>query len=150
MEKNKEQLKEKKYNSCINDYKVGEKTVCSNEMVVELIAYRNHKDIDVRYEDGYVIEHLSYQSFYQRHCPRPDKKPVLWTIWPHKRMVGRKKRTLNGYRTIIAVNGGLDIDYIDDNGEIVRHGDYAHFRYSNMSIYYNSRKDAEKKRNTAV
>lgn len=73
MEKNKEQLKEKKYNSCINDYKVGEKTVCSNEMVVELIAYRNHKDIDVRYEDGYVIEHLSYQSFYQRHCPRPDK-----------------------------------------------------------------------------
>ena len=43
-----------------------------------------------------------------------------------------------------------DIDYIDDNGEIVRHGDYAHFRYSNMSIYYNSRKDAEKKRNTAV
>ncbi len=62
-------------------------------------------------------------------------------------MVGRKKRTLNGYRTIIAVNGGLDID---DNGEIVRHGDYAHFRYSNMSIYYNSRKDAEKKRNTAV
>ena len=80
MEKNKEQLKEKKYNSCINDYKVGEKTVCSNEMVVELIAYRNHKDIDVRYEDGYVIEHLSYQSFYQRHCPRPDKKPVLWPI----------------------------------------------------------------------
>ena len=65
-------------------------------------------------------------------------------------MVGRKKRTLNGYRTIIAVNGGLDIDYIDDNGEIVRHGDYAHFRYSNMSIYYNSIKDAEKKRNTAV
>lgn len=49
MEKNKEQLKEKKRNNCINDYKVGEKTVCSNEMIVELIAYRN----------------------------RPDKKPVL-------------------------------------------------------------------------
>ena len=93
---------------------------------------------------------MSYQSFYQRHCPRSDKKPVIWPIWPYKRMVGRKKRTLNGYRTIIAVNGGLDIDYIDDNGEIIRHGDYAHFRYSNMSILYNSRKDAEKKCNTAV
>ena len=91
MEKNIERLKEKKHNSCVNDYKVGEKTVCSNGMIVELIAYRNHKDIDVRYEDGYVIEHLSYQSFYQSHCPRPDKNQYYGQFGHIKKWLAEKR-----------------------------------------------------------
>lgn len=51
-------------------YRVREKVVCSNNMIAEIIVYRNHKDIDVRYEDGYVIEHTTYQSFSQRSCSR--------------------------------------------------------------------------------
>lgn len=59
-------------------YRVREKVVWSNNMIAEIIVYRNHKDIDVRNEDGYVIEHTTYQSFTQRSCSRPDKKPVIW------------------------------------------------------------------------
>lgn len=59
-------------------YRVREKVVWSNNMIAEIIVYRNHKDIDVRNEDGYVIEHTTYQSFTQRSYSRPDKKPVIW------------------------------------------------------------------------
>ena len=43
--------------SFVKHYRVGEKVVCTNNMIAEIIEYRNYKDIDVRYEDGYIIEH---------------------------------------------------------------------------------------------
>ena len=52
--------------SFVKHYRVGEKVVCTNNMIAEIIEYRNYKDIDVRYEDGYIIEHTTYQSFFQK------------------------------------------------------------------------------------
>lgn len=40
--------------SFVKHYRVGEKVVCTNNMIAEIIEYRNYKDIDVRYEDGDV------------------------------------------------------------------------------------------------
>lgn len=106
--------------SCAKHYRVGEKVVCSNNMIAEIIAYRNHKDIDVRYEDGYIIEHTTYQSFFQNNCPRPDKKPVIWCRGFNvvKKMIGKKRRTLHGYRTLLNVRNYFDVDYIDDNAKL--------------------------------
>lgn len=101
--------------SFVKHYRVGEKVVCSNNMIVEIIAYRNHKDIDVRYEDGYIIEHTTYQSYFQRSCPRSDKKPVIWCR-------------------------GFDVDYIDDNGETVYHKCFATFYYNNTMLHHHMRK----------
>lgn len=64
MENNKKIIKNEFKNGHINHHKVGEKAVCSNNMIAEIIEYRNHKDIDVRYKDGYIIEHTTYQSFF--------------------------------------------------------------------------------------
>ena len=79
-----------------------EKVVCSNNMIAEIIVYRNHKDIDVRYEDGYVIEHTTYQSFSQRSCSRPDEKPVIWHQGLNvvEKNIGKKNRTLHEHRTL--------------------------------------------------
>lgn len=86
-------------------YRVREKVVCSNNMIAEIIVYRNHKDIDVRYEDGYVIEHTTYQSFSQRNCSRPDEKPVIWHQGLNvvEKNIGKKKRILHGHRTLLNV-----------------------------------------------
>lgn len=34
------------------------KVVCSNNMIAEIIEYRNYKDIDVKYEDGYIYAYV--------------------------------------------------------------------------------------------
>lgn len=128
--------------SCAKHYRVGEKVVCSNNMIVEIIAYRNHKDIDVRYEDGYIIEHTTYQSYFQRSCPRSDKKPVIWCRGFNvvKKMIGKKRRTLHGYRTLLNVRNYFDVDYIDDNGETVYHKSFATFYYNNTMLHHHMRK----------
>lgn len=66
MENNKKIVSDAFGDGHIKHYRVGEKAVCSNNMIAEIIAYRNHKDIDVRYEDGYIIEHTTYQSFFSK------------------------------------------------------------------------------------
>lgn len=58
MENNKKIIKNEFKNGHINHYKVGEKAVCSNNMIAEIIEYRNHKDIDVRYEDGDILSSI--------------------------------------------------------------------------------------------
>ena len=122
--------------------RVGEKVVCSNNMIAEIIEYRNYNDIDVRYEDGYIIEHTKYQSFFQNNCPRPDKKPVIWCRGFNvvKKNIGKKRRTLHGYRTLLDVRNYYDIDYIDDNGETVYHGRFSTFYYKNTVIHHHMRK----------
>ena len=40
-------------------YRVREKVVCSNNMIAEIIVYRNHKDIDVRYEEN-ILEKIKF------------------------------------------------------------------------------------------
>lgn len=87
----------------IKSYRVGESVVCSNEMIATIVAYRSYQDIDVRFDDGLVVEHISYARFFQHGVPHPDHKPV---IWPQnlKKHIGIKKRTLDGYRVLIGVH----------------------------------------------
>lgn len=141
MENNKKIIKNELKKDFAWHYRVGEKVVCSNNMIAEIIAYRNHKDIDVRYEDGYIIEHTTYQSFSRRSCPRPDKKPVIWRQGLNvvKKNIGKKKRTLHGYRTLLNVRNDSDVDYIDDNGEIVYHGSFTTFLYTNILTTHQKR-----------
>lgn len=46
--------------SFVKHYRVGEKVVCTNNMIAEIIEYRNYKDIDVRYEDGYILSNIQH------------------------------------------------------------------------------------------
>lgn len=46
-----------------NDFRVGETTIAKNGMFMEIVAYRSAKEIDVKFEDGYIAKNKSYQSF---------------------------------------------------------------------------------------
>lgn len=117
-----------------NSYRVGEKIVCSNEMIATVIAYRSYHDIDIQFDDGLVVEHISYARFFQGGVPHPDHKPV---IWPYKleKHIGLRKRTLKGYRELLAVHDDRTIDYIDDDGTIVHNGLKYDFLWDGMHFF---------------
>lgn len=127
-------------------YRVGEKTVCSNEMIATIIAYRSYQDIDVQFDDGLVVEHISYARFFQHSIPHPDHKPVFWP-YNLKKHIGLKKRTLDGYRELLCVHedeagtqrrtyyNSTRIDYVDDDGTVVKNGTYHDFLLKNTSLH---------------
>ena len=55
-------------------------------------------------------------------------------------MIGKKRRTLHGYRTLLNVRNYFDVDYIDDNGETVYHKCFATFYYNNTMLHHHMRK----------
>jgi len=46
---------------CVN--RIGESNIVTCGMKVTIIAYRKYEDIDVKFEDGAIREHVSYNSF---------------------------------------------------------------------------------------
>ena len=118
----------------VKNYRIGEKRVCSNEMIATIIAYRSYHDIDVRFDDGLVVEHISYARFFQSGVPHPEHKPV---VWPRnlKNHTGMRKRTLNGFRELLKVHEDHSVDYIDDDGTIICHASYySDFLRKNTSL----------------
>ena len=121
----------------VKSYRIGEKKVMRNEMIAEIISYRRNNDIDVKYEDGLIVKHIRYNNFVQGGLKRDDKKPIIWRyLSPRKNYIGRKRRTLNGYRTLLAINDDSTIDYIDDDGTLVKQGSYSTFLNTNRSLYH--------------
>ena len=136
-------VKYDKTNEILNDhtYHIGEKTVCTNEMIATIIAYRSSQDIDIQFDDGLIVEHVIYNSFRQKSFTHPDRSPVIWNqSFPGPKDIGRKKRTLDGYRELIAINEDRTVDYIDDNGEVVLNGTYLDFLRKNMTLQKSRRK----------
>ena len=43
--------------------RVGEKNIMNCGLEAEIIAYRSYKDIDVKFEDGYIAYNRSYDRF---------------------------------------------------------------------------------------
>lgn len=126
----------------MNDFRVGEKRVCNNDLIAEIIAYRNHKDIDIKYEDGLIMEHVSYNRFFQGGLARKDKKAVFWRRRiPSAKQIGKKKRTLFGHRELLNVYRDRKVDYVDDDGKIVKRGSYYDFLYKNTFLVHYKNKD---------
>lgn len=124
-------------------YRIGEQIVCSNEMIATIIAYRSYQDIDVQFDDGVVVEHISYARFFQAGIPHPDHRPVIWPRNLSKH-IGLKKRTLDGYRELIAVHDDGTLDYIEDDGTIIYNGSTASFFRRNIHLYkWRNRKTKE-------
>lgn len=43
--------------------RIGETSVANNGMHMEIIAYRNANDVDIRFEDGLIVTHKKYRHF---------------------------------------------------------------------------------------
>ena len=105
--------------------RTGETTIATNGQVMTIIAYRNIKDIDIRFEDGYVARHKPYNSFKKGMIKNPNK---LSSIKKDNR-IGETSIATNGQKmTIIAYRNSNDIDVRFEDGYMACHKTYASFK----------------------
>jgi len=127
----------------VKSHRVGEKCVCSNEMIATIIAYRSYHDIDVQFDDGLVVEHISYARFYQCSVPHPNHKPIMQKPKLMKQHIGLRKRTLDGYRELLDVHDDGTVDYLDDDGSVVKNaGSWDFYRKNTVLCNGRRRRDA--------
>lgn len=105
--------------------KIGQTSVASNGMMMEIIAYRNYRDIDVEFEDGCVVKHKTFQAFldgYIRHV-----KPEHIQSKGFERL-GQTNTASNGMpMKIIAHRSASDIDIVFEDGTVVTNKTYQAF-----------------------
>ncbi len=51
--------------------RLGESKIMNNGMKAEIIEYRSYKDIDVKFEDGYIKRHIQYHQFEKGNIVNP-------------------------------------------------------------------------------
>ena len=102
---------------------IGETRVANNGMEMQIVAYRNCHDIDVRFENGILAEHKTYKAFStgSKCPPKPTK-------------VGEKKKANCGLEMeIIAYKNAADIDVRFENGIVCNHQTYTNFKRGSIS-----------------
>lgn len=102
--------------------RTGEKSVMRNGQTAEIIRYGGALDIDVRFEDGTVREHMPYQMFRDKKIPNPNlkhKDPRIEEA--EKKYVGQKKITKSGLKAVITeyrTNEDITVNF--SNGQSIR------------------------------
>ena len=105
--------------------RTGETAVATNGQKMTIIAYRGTRDIDVRFEDGYIACNKSYGNFKKGKIKNPKKSARLK---PDSR-IGETAFATNGQvMTIIAYRGNHDIDVRFEDGYVACHKQYDSFK----------------------
>lgn len=98
--------------------RVGETRVMNCGMKATIIRYGGYNDIDVRFEDGVIVEHKRYRAFENGNIANPNFNPRL----------GETKMMNCGMEaTIIRYGGSADIDVRFEDGIVVEHREYREF-----------------------
>lgn len=105
--------------------RIGETSKASNGMILTIIDYRLNNDIDVMFEDGYIVKHTRYDHF--RSGRIRHKSKIKHSDLPKVRL-GEKQLSKTGlWMTIIAYRSNVDIDIQFEDGVIVEHKSYRNF-----------------------
>lgn len=108
--------------------KVGEVNRAKNGMLMEIIAYRNCNDIDIRFEDGAIVRNRSYRKFKDGKVGHPDKfgynKERDAEIRVGEENVNKKGEHLK----IICYRNSKDIDVQFEDGTILKGKSYDNFK----------------------
>lgn len=110
--------------------RIGETNKASNGMLITIIAYRRADDIDVQFEDGYIVLHTKYAQFRTGRIKHKNKltNSQLNSEYCSSR-VGETNRSKTGLlMTIIKYRTNIDIDIKFEDGYIVKHKSYRNFR----------------------
>ena len=99
--------------------RVGETRIMNCGMEATIIRYGGATDIDVRFEDGTIIEHGAYGNFKKGGIANPNFNPHLGEI----RMMNCGMRA-----TIIRYREYADIDVRFEDGAVVVHKQYNQFK----------------------
>ena len=117
--------------------RIGETNIANNGMKMTIIAYHSSNDIDVKFEDGTIVEHRSYQSFSKGCMAHPyitSPNSLCPSPIAIQDRIGETNIANNGMKmTIIAYRKSEDIDVQFENGCVVKHKTYSNFK--NGQIY---------------
>ena len=121
IDRNKELSKERSKKLAEN--RIHETNIAKNGLRMEIIAYRKADDIDIKFEDGTIVEHKEYKRFKQGSIQHP-------TISGHlKSRIGESNMANCGMMmTITGYRNKLDIDVTFENGITVYNRKYSAFK----------------------
>ena len=118
----------------IHKYDVGYTHTNRQGLTYTVIAYRNRSDIDVKFEDGLVVEHIpvtkiNQDTLYHPDYPVPKRKktPI------DKRLGETKPNKQESKMTIITYRDCDNIDIQFENGFVVEHTNYTLFERGTIS-----------------
>ena len=122
--------------------RIGENRMMNCGMEAEIIAYRRYNDMDVRFADGTVVEHITYSNFHKRMIANPN-----YTFADQK--IGKKRMMNCGMEAeIVTYRKNNDIDVRFADGTFVEHKRYDYFKKGkipNPNINVNASKRIGKK-----
>ena len=103
----------------------GETRVMNCGMEATIIRYRSTRDIDVRFEDGAVVEHKTYKAFKKGEIANQNIKASR---------LGETRMMKCGMKAAIIRYGGYnDIDVRFEDGKVVVHKAYDKFEKGNIA-----------------
>ena len=113
--------------------KIGEKKMMNCGMEATIIAYKNSKDISVKFEDGTIVEHKDIYSFNDCEILNPNIDYNRNSNKSYKRN-GESKRMKNGLiATIINYKNKQDIDVQFEDGSITTNKRYTDFQKATIA-----------------
>ena len=103
--------------------RLGETRMMNCGMEATIIQYKNAMDIDVRFEDGSVVEHKAYGNFKRGGIVNPNIRAFV------KNRLGETRMMNCGMEaTIIRYESAKDMDVCFKDGAIVEHRKYDSFK----------------------
>lgn len=107
--------------------RVGETNINTHNRKMTVIAYRGWNDVDIQFDDGVVLQHRAYHDFKNGNILYPgDKRRKRQADTFH---LGETSVANNGQKMkIIAYRCTDDIDIEFEDGTIVEHTRYEHFK----------------------
>lgn len=115
-------------------YTVGYTQTNQQGLNYTVIEYRNRLDIDIKFEDGLIMEHIPVTKINQNTLYHPDYPIPKNNRTPVDQRLGETKENNQGRQmTIIAYRDARDIDIQFSNGFIVEHTQYQLFERGTIS-----------------
>ena len=103
--------------------RLGETKMMNCGMEATIIQYKNAMDIDVRFEDGSMVEHKAYSAFKKGEIANPNIKASAKNCFGETRMMNCGMEA-----TIIRYGKYTDIDVCFEDGAVVKHKAYSAFK----------------------
>ena len=116
------------YPSATAEDRLGETRMMNCGMKAAIIRYGSAVDIDVRFEDGKVVEHRAYDAFKKGNIANPNTKVSAKDRLGETRMMNCGMKA-----TIIRYGGVRDIDVCFKDGTVAEHKVYNAFEKGNIA-----------------
>jgi len=105
---------------------IGETNIAKNGLKMTIIGYRNYRDVDAEFEDGYIAYHKNYRCFKEGTIKNPNVK-ISRPKKPNNRVGTTVMQHCDMEATCIAYRTTEDSDFEFKDGAIVEHRKFYQF-----------------------